>query len=231
MASIYLIPNLLGESALTVLSPQVAQAVQDLTYFVVENEKSARKFIKLIAPEKPQSELQISVIDKHQSTPDYAAYLTPCLQGHSIGIISEAGCPGVADPGAEIVRVAHQKALRVIPLVGPSSLLLAMMSSGLNGQNFAFNGYLPIDKQVRRKTLKILERKVQEGQSQLFIETPYRNQQLLSDLIETLQPDTLLCIATDLTLPTESIRTLPIGQWKHTSIDLQKRPTLFIIGR
>lgn len=231
MASIYLIPNLLGESPLTVLSPQVAQAVQDLTYFVVENEKSARKFIKLIAPDKPQSELQISVIDKHQSTPDYAAYLTPCLQGHSIGIISEAGCPGVADPGAEIVRVAHQKALRVIPLVGPSSLLLAMMSSGLNGQNFAFNGYLPIDKQVRRKTLKILERKVQEGQSQLFIETPYRNQQLLSDLIETLQADTLLCIATDLTLPTESIRTLPIGQWKHTSIDLQKRPTLFIIGR
>ena len=231
MASIYLIPNLLGESALNVLSPQVAQAVQDLTYFVVENEKSARKFIKLIAPDKPQSELQISVIDKHQSTPDYAAYLTPCLQGHSIGIISEAGCPGVADPGAEIVRVAHQKALRVIPLVGPSSLLLAMMSSGLNGQNFAFNGYLPIDKQVRRKTLKVLERKVQEGQSQLFIETPYRNQQLLSDLIETLQPDTLLCIATDLTLPTESIRTLPIGQWKHTSVDLQKRPTLFIIGR
>ena len=231
MASIYLIPNLLGESALSVLSPQVAQAVQELTYFVVENEKSARKFIKLIAPDKPQSELQISVIDKHQSTPDYAAYLTPCLQGHSIGIISEAGCPGVADPGAEIVRVAHQKALRVIPLVGPSSLLLAMMSSGLNGQNFAFNGYLPIDKQVRRKTLKILERKVQEGQSQLFIETPYRNQQLLSDLIETLQPDTLLCIATDLTLPTESIRTLPIGQWKHTSVDLQKRPTLFIIGR
>lgn len=231
MASIYLIPNLLGESALTVLSPQVAQAVQDLTYFVVENEKSARKFIKLIAPDKPQSELQISVIDKHQSTPDYAAYLTPCLQGHSIGIISEAGCPGVADPGAEIVRVAHQKALRVIPLVGPSSLLLAMMSSGLNGQNFAFNGYPPIDKQVRRKTLKILERKVQEGQSQLFIETPYRNQQLLSDLIETLQPDTLLCIATDLTLPTESIRTLSIRQWKHTSVDLQKRPTLFIIGR
>lgn len=231
MASIYLIPNLLGESPLNVLSPQVAQAVQDLTYFVVENEKSARKFIKLIAPEKPQSELQISVIDKHQSTPDYAAYITPCLQGHSIGIISEAGCPGVADPGAEIVRVAHQKALRVIPLVGPSSLLLAMMSSGLNGQNFAFNGYLPIDKQVRRKTLKILERKVQEGQSQLFIETPYRNQQLLSDLIETLQADTLLCIATDLTLPTESIRTLPIGQWKHTSVDLQKRPTLFIIGR
>lgn len=231
MASIYLIPNLLGESALNVLSPQVAQAVQELTYFVVENEKSARKFIKLIAPDKRQSELQISVIDKHQSTPDYAAYLVPCLQGHSIGIISEAGCPGVADPGAEIVRVAHQKALRVIPLVGPSSLLLAMMSSGLNGQNFAFNGYLPIDKQVRRKTLKTLERKAQEGQSQLFIETPYRNQQLLSDLIETLQPDTLLCIATDLTLPTESIRTLPIGQWKHTSVDLQKRPTLFIIGR
>ena len=231
MASIYLIPNLLGESAVSVLSPQVGQAVQELTYFVVENEKSARKFIKLIAPDKRQSELQISVIDKHQSTPDYAAYLVPCLQGHSIGIISEAGCPGVADPGAEIVRVAHQKALRVIPLVGPSSLLLAMMSSGLNGQNFAFNGYLPIDKQVRRKTLKTLERKAQEGQSQLFIETPYRNQQLLSDLIETLQADTLLCIATDLTLPTESIRTLPIGQWKHTSVDLQKRPTLFIIGR
>ena len=230
MASIYLIPNLLGESALNVLSPQVAQAVQDLTYFVVENEKSARKFIKLIAPEKPQSELQISVIDKHQSTPNYAAYLAPCLQGHSIGIISEAGCPGVADPGAEIVRVAHQKALRVIPLVGPSSLLLAMMSSGLNGQNFAFNGYLPIDKQVRRKTLKILERKVQEGQSQLFIETPYRNKQMLTDLIEALQANTLLCVACDITLPTEEIKTLPVHRWKKTNIDVQKRPTIFIIG-
>ena len=229
MGNIYLIPNLLGESSLEVLPSQVATIVQSLTYFVVENEKSARKFIKQIAPNKVQAELQIAVINKHHET-DFAHFLTPCLQGHSIGIISEAGCPGIADPGADIVRIAHQKKMRVIPLVGPSSLLLAMMSSGLNGQNFAFNGYLPIEKQERYKTLKNLESKARKGQAQLFIEKPYRNKNLLTDLNSTLQPDTLLCIACDITLPTEEISTLPIHQWKKKTIDLQKRPTIFILG-
>ena len=229
MGNIYLIPNLLGESTLEVLPSQVAATVQSLTYFVVENEKSARKFIKQIAPNKVQAELRIAVINKHHET-DFAQFLSPCLQGHSIGIISEAGCPGIADPGAEIVRIAHQKKMRVIPLVGPSSLLLAMMSSGLNGQNFTFNGYLPIEKQERRKALKALERKALEGQAQLFIETPYRNNHLLADLTDTLQPNTLLCVASDITLPTEQILTQPIHLWKKTAIDLQKRPTIFILG-
>ena len=157
-------------------------------------------------------------------------FITPCLEGISAGIISEAGCPGIADPGADIVRLAHQKGLKVVPLVGPSSLLLAMMASGLNGQNFAFNGYLPIDKQQRKSSLKALERKAQEGQSQLFIETPYRNTQLLNELTTTLHDNTLLCVACDITLPTEHIQTLTIRQWRTTSIDLHKRPTIFIIG-
>jgi len=145
--NIYLIPNLLGDSALDVLPAQVSNILCSLTYFVVENEKSARKFIKLMVPDKKQADLQIAVIDKHQRNSDFSNFLAPCMEGKSIGIISEAGCPGIADPGADIVRIAHQKGLKVIPLVGPSSLLLAMMASGLNGQNFAFNGYLPIDKQ------------------------------------------------------------------------------------
>ena len=230
MSYIYLIPNLLGESTLSVLPSQIEEVVQTLNYFIVENEKSARKFIKRIAPDKVQANLQIAVIDKHQLHNDMLPFITPCLEGISAGIISEAGCPGIADPGADIVRLAHQKGLKVVPLVGPSSLLLAMMASGLNGQNFAFNGYLPIDKQQRKSTLKALERKAQEGQSQLFIETPYRNTQLLNELTTTLHDNTLLCVACDITLPTEHIQTLTIRQWRTTSIDLHKRPTIFIIG-
>ena len=230
MSHIYLIPNLLGDSTLSVLPSQIEEVVQTLNYFIVENEKSARKFIKRIAPDKVQADLRIAVIDKHQLHNDMLPFITPCLEGISAGIISEAGCPGIADPGADIVRLAHQKGLKVIPLVGPSSLLLAMMASGLNGQNFAFNGYLPIDKQQRKSSLKALERKAQEGQSQLFIETPYRNTQLLSELTTTLHDSTLLCVACDITLPTEHIQTLTIRQWRTTSIDLHKRPTIFIIG-
>ena len=230
MSHIYLIPNLLGDSTLSVLPSQIEEVVQTLNYFIVENEKSARKFIKRIAPNKVQADLRIAVIDKHQLHNDMLPFITPCLEGISAGIISEAGCPGIADPGADIVRLAHQKGLKVIPLVGPSSLLLAMMASGLNGQNFAFNGYLPIDKQQRKSSLKALERKAQEGQSQLFIETPYRNTQLLSELTTTLHDSTLLCVACDITLPTEHIQTLTIRQWRTTSIDLHKRPTIFIIG-
>lgn len=230
MSHIYLIPNLLGDSTLSVLPSQIEEVVQTLNYFIVENEKSARKFIKRIAPDKVQADLRIAVIDKHQLHNDMLPFITPCLEGISAGIISEAGCPGIADPGADIVRLAHQKGLKVVPLVGPSSLLLAMMASGLNGQNFAFNGYLPIDKQQRKSSLKALERKAQEGQSQLFIETPYRNTQLLSELTTTLHDNTLLCVACDITLPTEHIQTLTIRQWRTTSIDLHKRPTIFIIG-
>lgn len=232
MSSIYLIPNFLGESSADVVLPnQVASVVRSLRHFIVENEKSARKFIKQIAPEKSQQELVFFTINKHTPPEELPSFLEPCSAGFSMGIISEAGCPGIADPGAEIVKIAHKEKIKVIPLVGPSSILLAMMASGLNGQSFAFNGYLPIDKSERKKMLKSLERKVIESnQTQIFIETPYRNDKMLADLIETLQPTTLLCIACDISLETEEIKTQTIAQWRKTNISFQKRPAIFIIG-
>ena len=231
MANVYLIPCTLGDSSLEVLSPQIKVTILSLSYFIVENEKSARRFIKQVAPEKEQSALHIAVIDKHNANADVSTLLQPCFEGHSVGIISEAGCPGVADPGAEVVRLAHQRGLRVIPLVGPSSILLALMASGMSGQHFAFNGYLPIDKSERKRTLKALERKAHEGQTQVCIETPYRNEKLLTDMLGTLQPSTLVCVALDITLPTEEIYTLPVSQWRKKALNLQKRPAIFIIGK
>jgi 16S rRNA (cytidine1402-2'-O)-methyltransferase len=158
--------------------------------------------------------------------------IQPCLEGLDVGIISDAGCPGIADPGAKVVTEAHRNDIEVIPLVGPSSILLAMMASGLNGQNFAFNGYLPIDKRERRKEIKRLERLSQEmGQAQLFIETPYRNNQMLESIIGTVNQDTLVCVACDLTLPGQFVKTLPASDWLKKKVDLNKRPTLFILQR
>ena len=157
-------------------------------------------------------------------------YLKPCLQGRDVGILSEAGCPGIADPGAAIVKLAHTTGIRVVPLVGPSSIILALMASGLNGQNFAFNGYLPIETQERRRIPKSLEKKSRElGQTQLFMETPYRNDKLFSELIRTLRADTLLCIAADLTLKTEWIRTRTISAWSGMAPELHKRPAIYAI--
>ena len=158
--------------------------------------------------------------------------IQPCLEGKNVGLMSDAGCPGVADPGAAIVKLAHEKGIQVVPLVGPSSILLAMMGSGMNGQSFAFNGYLPIDKGEKKAALKNFEKlSFDKDQSQLFIETPYRNNKLLEDVLQTLQPNTLLCIACDLTLPTEYIKTLRVADWKKTTIDLHNRPALFIIHK
>lgn len=232
MSSIYLIPNFLGESSADMVLPnQIESVVRSLKHFIVENEKSARKFIKQIAPDKSQQELVFFTINKHTSPDELPSFLEPCTSGFSMGIISEAGCPGIADPGAEIVKIAHKKQIKVIPLVGPSSILLAMMASGLNGQSFAFNGYLPIDKSDRRKTLKSLEKKaVENNQTQIFIETPYRNDKMLADLKEILQPTTMLCVACDISLETEEIKTQTIAQWRKTNISFQKRPAIFIIG-
>ena len=158
--------------------------------------------------------------------------LKPCLDGQDVGVISDAGCPGIADPGASVVRQAHQLGIKVVPLVGPSSILLAMMASGFNGQNFAFNGYLPIDKRERRVEIKRLERLSHDaGQSQLFIETPYRNNQLLESLVSVLQPQTELCVACDITLPSEYILTQTAEAWSKTNVDLNKRPTIFIVQK
>jgi 16S rRNA (cytidine1402-2'-O)-methyltransferase len=158
--------------------------------------------------------------------------LQPCLEGKSVGLMSEAGCPGVADPGASIVKMAHEKGIQVVPLVGPSSILLALMGSGMNGQSFAFNGYLPIDKDAKKSALKSFEKLSQDkNQSQIFIETPYRNNKLLEDILNILQPNTNLCIACDITLPTEYIKTYKVSDWKKTKLDLHNRPTIFIVHK
>ncbi|MDP2088966.1 MAG: SAM-dependent methyltransferase [Flavobacteriaceae bacterium] len=228
---LYLIPTTLGENdPMEVLPISVRNTILLLDSFIVENEKTARRFIKNICPEKNQQILKFNLIDKHSDSNLYESYLDECFSGTSVGVISEAGVPGIADPGAEIVKIAHRKNIQVIPLVGPSSILLAMMSSGFNGQNFAFNGYLPIDFNERKSKIRLLEKQSKENnQAQIFIETPFRNNKLLDDLVHTLAPFTKLCIAADLTLPTEYIQTNSIKEWKNKKVDLHKRPAIFII--
>ena len=230
---LYLIPCMLGDnSPLEVLPLLVKKAVENIDNYVVEHEKTARRFIKKLAPKKPQSSLHFSTINKFTNELEIPSLLSPCMQGIDVGIISDAGCPGIADPGAQLVAYAHSQGVKVAPLVGPSAILLAMMASGFNGQNFAFNGYLPIDKKERQKVIKSLEKQsFEKKQSQIFIETPYRNNQMLEALVSTLHKSTALSIACDITLPTEFIKTAPIDYWKKSKLDLNKRPTIFIIQR
>lgn len=229
--ALYLIPNLLGDiQPEAVLPTSVKEAIAKIDYYIVEHEKDARRFIKQVVPEKIQATLNLRQINKFTESEEIPSMLAPCYDGFDVGIISDAGCPGIADPGASVVALAHDNNIEVRPLVGPSSILLGMMASGLNGQSFAFHGYLPIDKESRKKELKRLERLSREAkQSQLFIETPYRNNQILESMIAVLQQDTKICVACDLTLPTQYIKTASVHQWKKTKVDLHKRPTLFII--
>ncbi len=230
---LYLIPTTLGDNEpLEVLPFSVKKIVEQTTHFIVENEKTARRFIKRLIPKKSQQELILYSIDKYADIFEVQHYLDVCETGNNIGLLSEAGVPAIADPGANIVSLAHEKNIQVVPLVGPSSILLAMMASGLNGQNFAFNGYLPIDSKERQQSLKRLERLSKErNQSQIFIETPYRNDKMFAELIRSLTPSTKLCIATDITLATEYIKTLEIKQWKSQKLDFHKKPTIFIIHK
>jgi 16S rRNA (cytidine1402-2'-O)-methyltransferase len=230
---LYLIPTTLGEShAEEVLPILVKRVIEVIDHYIVENEKTARKSIKAVYPEKVQASLFLSTLNKHTDFSEHNEMINPCLHGINVGLMSEAGCPGVADPGAAIVKLAHEKGIQVVPLVGPSSILLAMMASGMNGQSFAFNGYLPIDKSEKKSTLKSYEKLSQDkNQSQIFIETPYRNNKLMEDLLQTLQPNTHLCIAADITLPTEYIKTFRVNDWKKLKIDLHNRPTIFIIHK
>ncbi|WP_343069113.1 SAM-dependent methyltransferase [Hyunsoonleella aquatilis] len=230
---LYLIPTTLGDNApLEVLPISVKKVIEDTRFYIVENEKSARRFIKKISPKKQQSLLELFLLNKFTQPIELPEFLEPCNRGIDVGLLSEAGCPAVADPGAEIVKLAHEKDIRVVPLVGPSSILMAIMSSGLNGQSFSFNGYLPIDKNERKKELKRLERlSFERDQSQIFIETPYRNNNLLEDITKTVSAETKICVACDLTLPTEFIKTLPASQWAKKKVDLHKRPTIFIIHK
>lgn len=215
-----------------VLPESVAKTIEMIDHYIVENEKTARRHIKKIVPHKKQPELQIRLLNKHTDNKEFSEMLQPCLEGINVGLMSEAGCPAIADPGAVIVKIAHQKGIQVVPMVGPSSILMAMMASGFNGQSFAFNGYLPIDKQEKKNALKGFERLTSEkNQSQIFIETPYRNNKLFEDLLQILQPDTLLCIAADISLETEFIRTKKVSEWKKTKVDLHNRPCIFILSK
>lgn len=233
IGKLYLIPTTLGETEpLEVMPLSVKKVVEQIDYYIVENEKSARKFIKKISPKKSQSSLNLMLLDKYAEDIETARYLDICREGVNVGLLSEAGVPAVADPGASIVKMAHQNNIQVVPLVGPSSILMAMMSSGMNGQNFAFNGYLPIDKSDKKKAIKELERLSKDkNQSQIFIETPYRNEKMFSDLKSTLTPTTFLCIAVDITLPSEFIKSMMIKDWKHQQPNLHKKPAIFIIHK
>ncbi len=233
LGKLYLIPTTLGEMNPEDVLPQtIKRSIDFIDYYIVENEKTARRFIKSVHPEKKQPDLKISVLNKHTEVQEHQEFIKPLLSGLNVGLMSEAGCPGVADPGAVIVKLAHEKGIQVVPLVGPSSILLAVMASGMNGQSFAFNGYLPIDKSEKKAALKNFEKiSFEKNQSQLFIETPYRNNKLLEDILNTLHPNTNLCIACDITLPTEFIKTMAAKDWKKQKVDLQNRPSIFIIHK
>ncbi len=230
--TLYLIPCTLGDTPAEQVLPQhVINIARHLSYFVVEQSKTARQFLSALKPEQPIQSLHFSNLNQHTAANELTDLLAPLLAGNDLGVISEAGCPGIADPGADLVNLAHRKGIRVVPLVGPSSILLALMASGLNGQCFAFHGYLPIDEAERKKSIAALESEsAKRNQTQLFIETPYRNERMLAALLATCQPQTLLCVATDITLDSEAIITLSIAQWKkQTAPALNKRPSLFLI--
>lgn len=226
---LYLLPVGLGDSDLSAVLPQKnMEIIRELSWFIAENAKEARAFLKQCAyPEI--SRARLSLINQHAKTEELRSFLDPLLQGHHMGLMSDAGCPGIADPGAEVIRIAHQKNIKVVPLVGPSSIVLSIMASGFNGQNFAFVGYLPIDKVERSKRLKDLEQlTIKQKQAQFFIETPYRNQPLFEDLLKTLNPSSKLLVATNITLGDESIQVKTIAAWKKVPVpEFHKKPTIF----
>ena len=230
MGDLYLIPNTLGEDNFSfVLPDEVKSVIESLDYFIVENERTARAYIKRLLPNKIQKDIHVEIIDKHTDPLDLPGFLKPIENGKNAGIISEAGVPCIADPGAEIVSIAHRKGLKVIPLVGPSSILLALMASGFNGQQFAFRGYLPFDQQIRKRVFQAMNKDIKDGITQIFMETPYRNNKLLDELLKIMHPETKLCIACDITLENEYIRTKTIANWVGSLPDLHKRPTIFLI--
>lgn len=228
---LYLIPNTLGSQEISQSIPnEVAQIAVKLRHFIVEDLRTARRYLRQLDRQMDIDGSIFFTLNKRTTPTQFSEYLKPLKAGHDVGIISEAGCPGVADPGAEVVKLAHEAGIQVIPLVGPSSILLALMASGMNGQSFAFVGYIPIKKEERLKTIKQLEsRSRNENQSQIFIETPFRNNHLADDILKTCSPQTQLCIACNLTTPDEYISTKTVAQWKGKLPDLHKKPTIFII--
>ena len=228
MSTVYLIPCPIAEDALDTLSPQTLPAVKKCEIFFVENERTARRYLKKLWREMVIDDYGWFVL-KEEGTD--TAFRKAIKEGKTIGIISEAGCPGVADPGQELIAIAQEMRVKIIPIVGPSSILLALMASGMNGQNFSFRGYLPIDNNQRIKALKELELLVRkENSTQIFIETPYRNNQMLQTMIQHLHPQTRICVAMELTGPNEWIRTMSCADWKKEEVDLHKKTVIFLIG-
>jgi 16S rRNA (cytidine1402-2'-O)-methyltransferase len=229
--TLYLIPVPLAEDAAAQsFTPYLVNTINQLSEYIVENEKTARKFLKQAGLTIPQSQLVIYDYGKHQRNTDLKEFFTGLLAGKDTGLMSEAGCPGVADPGADIVAEAHKLGIKVVPLVGPSSILLALMASGFNGQSFTFHGYLPIDKEQRSKRIKELESQAERlSQTQLFIETPFRNDSLLAEILKSCKPATRLCIACNLTAANELVQTKTINEWKKQIPDLRKQPTIFLL--
>lgn len=232
-AKIYLIPTTLGDSPIDNVIPNyVVDIINSTDHYIVENIKTARRYLIKAGIKKKIDDLTFYELNKHSSPEEYHSYLEPIKDNKNIGVISEAGTPGVADPGADIVEIAHRKNILVVPLVGPSSILLSVMASGLNGQNFAFLGYLPIKRPERSKRLKELEKRSQiENQTQLFIEAPYRNMQMLEDILAICSADTKLCIACDITLESEFIKTKTVKEWKKEIPNIHKRPSIFLLHR
>ena len=227
---IYLIPVTLGgDDFLRVIPEKVIGLTRQLRYFIVEDIRSARRFLRLIDKEFPINDSVFFELNEHTGESDITNYLEPIFNGSDIGVLSEAGLPGIADPGAGIIALAHRKRIIVTPLSGPSSILLALISSGLNGQNFSFNGYLPVKPAERSAKLRELEKKAGEGYAQIFMETPYRNQKMLESIITTCHSNTLLCIAADITLPSESIRTMRISEWKRDIPILKDKLVIFVM--
>ncbi len=229
--TLYLIPVLMGESTVDKVIPAYNTGiVSGLKFFIVENIRTARRFLKKCDPEIDIDSLTFFELNKHTNKNDISGFLDPMKSGNSIGVMSEAGCPGVADPGADVVEIAQQKGYKVVPLVGPSSILMSLMASGFNGQSFAFHGYLPIDSNERAKKIKQLEsRSYSEDQTQLFIETPYRNIKLAEDILQLCKAQTKLCIASNITNDDEYIVTKSIKEWKGKLPDINKKPTIFLI--
>lgn len=232
-AALYLIPVLLGDTSVERVIPEFnKRIVSELKFFIVENIRSARRFMKKCDPGIDIDSLTFYELNKHTNKKDIEGYLAPMKSGNSMGVISEAGCPAIADPGAEVVAIAQKKGYKVVPLVGPSSLLMAIMASGFNGQSFAFHGYLPIDSSKRVSKIKYLEmQSYKDDQTQLFIETPYRNQKLAEDIIKNCKPHTQLCIAMNISCDDEWIVTKSVKSWKGNLPDMQKTPTVFLIYR
>lgn len=229
---LYLIPAPLGDTRTNILLPDDLKIVHKLNMFIAERAKTARHYLKALQTPVPFKEMEIFELNKHTPRTEIKHFLDPVMQGHNMGLVSEAGCPGVADPGAEIVKMAHKKGIEVIPMIGPSSILLALMASGMSGQHFAFAAYLPVKNPEKKKRLQQLEQRSRKlGQTQIFMETPYRNKQMLEDAFKYLSPDTRFCIACNLSLSNQYIETKTIREWKAKPLpEIHKQPSIFLIG-